>query len=134
MDWVTWLNTGVGVIGIVVGIIGWRSIQAATEINYSVKAGEGSTIHQGGTYNYGVGDDTVRLITKDMTREEMCRLMIKLIPVNTDDDNCIAKRLAVGDVKADDFEKVMSELPTIYYGAKAPLAHKDGNIWIRLEQ
>lgn len=32
MEWVTWINTGVGIIGIVVGIIGWKSLSTATKI------------------------------------------------------------------------------------------------------
>lgn len=131
MDWATWINTIVGIIGIVVGIIGWNSLKAATEINNKAKAGKGSTINQGNTYNYGVSEETVRLITKDMTKEEMCRLIVKLIPVDTDDENCIAKRLASGNVKADDFESVLAELPTIYYGKKEPPTRRKGNIWFR---
>lgn len=134
----TTLNTIVGIVGIIVGIIGavigvigWQSLAAATEINNKAKAGKGSTINQGNTYNYGVSEDTVRLITKDMTKEEMCRLIVRLIPVDTDDDNCIANRLAQGKIKADDFEKVLDELPTIYYGKKQPPTHKKGNIWYR---
>lgn len=118
MDLVTWINTIVGIIGIAVGIIGWNSLKAATEINNKAKAGKGSTINQGNTYNYGVSEETVRLITKDMTKEEMCRLIVKLIPVDTDDDNCIAKKLALGNVKADDFDSVLEELPTIYLWQK----------------
>ena len=37
MDWVTWINTSVGVVGIVVGIIGWRSLSAATKIKNSIQ-------------------------------------------------------------------------------------------------
>lgn len=134
----TTLNTVVGIIGIVVGIIGavvgvigWKSITTATEINNKARAGKGSTINQGNTYNYGISEETVRLITNDMTKEEMCRLIIRLIPINTDDDNCVAKRLAAGNVKADDFENIFAELPTIYYGQKEPTNMKDGNIWFR---
>ena len=126
------IGSVVGIIGTVVGIIGWNSLKAATEINNKAKAGKGSTINQGNTYNnYGVSEKTVRLITKDMAKEEMCRLIVKLIPVDTDDDNCIANQLASGNVKADDFETVLAELPTIYYGEKEPPTHRKGNIWYR---
>lgn len=136
----TTLNTIVGIIGIVVGIIGavvgiigWNSLKAATEINNTAKAGKGSTINQGNTYNYGgVSEETVRLITKDMTKEEMCQLIIRLIPVNTDNENCVANQLRKGTVEADDFDKIIDEIPTVYYGKTPPSSYpemKDGSIW-----
>ena len=38
MDWTTWINTGVGIVGIIVGIIGWKSLTTATKIHNKVKA------------------------------------------------------------------------------------------------
>lgn len=139
----TMLNTIVGIVGIivgvigaVVGIIGWNSLKAATEINNRAKAGKGSTINQGNTYNYGVGEDTVRLIAKDMTKEEMCQLIIRLVPIYTDDENCIGNRLRKGTVVADDFDKIINEIPTTYYGKNPPPGYpqlKDGSIWWNIE-
>ena len=133
MDWVTWINTGVGVIGIVVGIIGAQNLYVANQISNKAKAGKGSTINQGNTYNYGgISEETVRLITKDMTKEEMCQLIVRLIPVNTDDENCIANRLRNGTVTADDFYKIIDEIPTVYYGKTPPPSFpklKEGNLW-----
>ena len=127
------VGTVVGIIGIVVGIIGAKNLYVANQMNNNAKAGKGSTINQGNTYNYGNGisEETARLITKDMTKEEMCRLIVRLIPIDTDDDNCIANQLAYGNVKADDFETVLAELPTIYYGKKEPTTHRKGNMWFR---
>ena len=143
MDWVTWLNTGVGIIGIVatiigivVGVIGWSSLKAATEINNKAKAGKGSTINQGNTYNYGVSEETVRLIAKELTREEMCELIIRLIPINTDDENCIGNRLRNNKVTAEDLHKILDEIPTTYYGKTPPPGFptlKDGNIWYQID-
>lgn len=140
----TTLNTIVGIIGIVVGtigavvgIIGWNSLKAATEINNKAKAGKGSTINQGNTYHYGgVSEETVRLITKDMTKEEMSQLVVRLIPVNTDNENCVANRLRSGKVNADDFEKIIDEIPTTYYGKNPPPGFpklKEGSLWLNVE-
>lgn len=139
----TMLNTIVGIVGIivgvigaVVGIIGRNSLKAATEINNRAKAGKGSTINQGNTYNYGVGEDTVRLITKDMTKDEMCQLIIRLVPICTDDENCIGNRLRKGTVAADDFDKIIDKIPTIYYGKNPPPGYpqlKEGGIWLNIE-
>ena len=136
----TTLNTVLGivgtiatVVGTIVGIIGLKSLNVATEINNRAKAGKGSTINQGNTYNYGgVSEETVRLITKDMTKEEMCQLIIRLIPVNTDNENCVANQLRKGTVEADDFDKIIDEIPTVYYGKTPPSSYpemKDGSIW-----
>ena len=105
MDLLTYINTIVGIIGIIVGIIGWKSLSAASKNN--AKAGNGSTINQGIIYNSGIGEETVRLLTKDMTKEEMCNLIVRLIPIDTDDDDCIALKLRNDEITADDFEKVL---------------------------
>ena len=137
MDLVTWINTIVGIIGIAVGIIGWNSLKAATEINNKAKAGKGSTINQGNTYNYGVSEETVRLITKDMTKEEMCQLIIRLVPIFTDNENCIGNRLRNGTVTSDDFDKIINEIPTTYFGKTPPPGYPnltDGSIWWNIEK
>lgn len=136
----TTLNTVLGivgtiatVVGTIVGIIGLKSLNVATEINNRAKAGKGSTINQGNTYNYGgVSEKTVGLIAKNMTKEEMCRLIVRLIPINTDDENCVANRLRKGTVTAEDFNKIIDEIPTVYYGKTSPPDFpelKDGSIW-----
>ncbi|MBP3651504.1 MAG: hypothetical protein J6J78_00350 [Clostridia bacterium] len=134
MDWVTWINTGVGIIGIVVGIIGAKNISYAKKIinKNKIKADHGSTVYNAETINQGIGDRTARLIAKDMTHEEMCKLIIRLIPVNTDDENCAANRLRRGTVTADQFNELLEEIPTHYYGSKKPPKFpnmKDGSTW-----
>ena len=136
MEWVTWLNTGVGIIGIIVGVIGWKSLSTAMKITNTIKASNGATVYQAKTINQGISEDTVRLIAKDMTKEEMCQLIIRLIPIHTDDDNCVGNRLRNGTVTADDFHKILDEIPTIYYGKTPPPEFpnmKDGNIWFDIE-
>ena len=41
MEWVTWLNTIVGIIGIIVGIIGCKNLSMAIKINNTIKADNG---------------------------------------------------------------------------------------------
>lgn len=138
----TTLNTLVGIVGIVVGIIGavigvigWRSLQAA-ETNNRATASNGSTINQGNTYHYGVSEETVRLIAKNMTLEQMCQLVIRLIPIFTDDENCIGNRLRNGTITADDFDNIIDEIPTTYYGKTPPpdfYQQKSGSVWWNID-
>ena len=138
----TTINTIVGIVGIVVGIIGaiigiigWKSLSEATKIKNSAKADNGATVYQAQTINNGVSDDTVRLISKDITKEQLCRLVTRLIPVNTDDENCIANRMRRDAVSAEKFEEILEEIPEVYYGKTEPPdfpSIKDGAIWYRI--
>ena len=124
----------VGVIGIIVGIIGWKSLNTANKINN--KADNGSTIVQAEIINQGISENTVRLITKDMTKEEMCRLIVRLIPISTDNENCVGNRLRKGDVTADQFEEILENIPTIYYGKIKPPGFpkmKTGDVYYEIE-
>lgn len=72
MDWVTWLNTGVGIIGIVVGIIGWRSLSEATKIKNTIKA---DTVQQAQIIHNGLDEYAVIRLTKETTQEELERIL-----------------------------------------------------------
>ena len=72
MDWVTWLNTGVGVIGIVVGVIGWRSLSEATKIKNTIKA---DTVQQAQIIHNGLDEYAVIRLTKETTQEELERIL-----------------------------------------------------------
>lgn len=131
MEWVTWINTGVGVIGIIVGIIGWKSLSNAVKIKNLINANNGATVYNAQTIHQGISENTVKLIAKDMSKEQMCQLIVKLIPIQTDDDNCIGIKIRNGDVTADDFDEILKEIPTIYYGKKEPPKNsKSGDLWI----
>lgn len=62
----------VGIIGIIVGIVGAQSLSAAQKIKNSISADGGSVVTQTQIYQQGVSEDTIRLIAKDMTKEQMC--------------------------------------------------------------
>ena len=72
MEWVTWINTGVGIIGIIVGIIGWKSLSAATRIKNSVKA---ENVQQAQIIHNGLDDYAVIRLTKETTQEELERIL-----------------------------------------------------------
>ena len=132
----TALNTIVGIIGIIVGVIGWQNLNEAKRIRNTAKAGDCSTIIQAEVVNQGVSEDTVRLIASDMTKEELCQLVIRLIPIYTDDENCVGNRLRRGDVTADQFDEIIENIPTIYYGKTKPPGFpnmKDGDIYCEIE-
>lgn len=136
MDWVTWINTCVGVIGIIVGIIGLISLHEAKIIKNTIKSSDGAMIINTEVYNQGVSEDTVRLIASDMTKEELCQLVIRLIPIYTDDENCVGNRLRRGDVTADQFDEILENIPTTYYGKTKPPGFpymKDGDIYCEIE-
>ena len=75
MDWVTLVNTGVGVVGIVVGIIGWRSLSAATKIKNSIKA---NTVQQAQIINNGLDSYAVIRLSKETTKEELVSIVESL--------------------------------------------------------
>jgi len=72
MEWVTWINTGVGIIGIIVGIIGWKSLSAATRIKNTVKA---ENVQQAQIIHNGLDDYAVIRLTKETTQEELERIL-----------------------------------------------------------
>ncbi len=72
MEWVTWINTGVGVIGIIVGIIGWKSLSAATRIKNTIKA---ENVQQAQIIHNGLDDYAVIRLTKETTQEELERIL-----------------------------------------------------------
>ena len=72
MEWVTWINTGVGVIGIIVGIIGWKSLSAATRIKNTIKA---ENVQQAQIIHNGLDDYAVIRLTKETTQEKLERIL-----------------------------------------------------------
>ena len=72
MECVTWINTTVGIIGIIVGIIGWRSLSAATKIKNTVNA---KNVQQAQIIHNGLDDYAVIRLTKETTQEELERIL-----------------------------------------------------------
>ena len=74
-DIATWLNTLVGVIGIIVGIIGWKSLSAADKIRNNLNASGGSTIQQAQVISNGLDDYAVIRLSRDTTKEELQKIV-----------------------------------------------------------
>lgn len=77
MDWTTWINTIVGVIGIIVGVIGWRNLSAAMKIKNSVKA---DTVQQAQIIQNGLDAYAVVRLSRETTQEELKRVIETLQP------------------------------------------------------
>lgn len=69
MEWVTWVNTGVGIIGIVVGVIGWKALSVATKI--TIKAKENATVQQAQTINNGLSSMEVIALAEETTNKKI---------------------------------------------------------------
>lgn len=74
---VTWINTLVGIIGIVVGIIGWKSLSTATKIVNKVNAKNIGQVQNAQVINNSNGLDSYAVIrlTRDTTKEELQKII-----------------------------------------------------------
>ena len=75
MEWVTWINTGVGIVGIIVGIIGWKSLSTATKIKNSIKA---NTVQQAQVINNGLDAYAVIRLSRETTKDELEKIIESL--------------------------------------------------------
>ena len=118
--WVTILNTVVGIIGILVGIIGWRSLSTANKIRNSIGDVRESTIQQAQTINVNHGLDTYAIIklSKQVTQEELAGIVERIIGV---EDTAIS------------IKQEMDTQPKIHVGSSEPVAAKQGDIWITID-
>ena len=85
-DIATWINTAIGIIGIVVGIIGWRSLSAATKIVNKVEAKNIDQVQNAQVINNTNGLDSyavIRLI-RDTTKDELQRIIDDFNNSNTE--------------------------------------------------
>ena len=120
MDWVTWINTGVGVIGIIVGIIGWKSLTTATKIKNKAKADNGASIQQAQTINNGLDSYAVIRLSKDTTQEELVRLVREINLASKNDVNNAISEL----------EEKVDALPRIHVGPTEPENLRNGDLWL----
>lgn len=79
-EWSTIINTGVGIIGIIVGIIGWKSLSSATKIKNSIKGVNNSTVQQAQTITVNNGLDTYAVIklSQETTQEELTEIVKRI--------------------------------------------------------
>lgn len=115
--WVTIFNTAVGIIGIVVGIIGLRSLSTVNKIRNNTGDVRESTIQQAQTINVNNGLDTYAIIklSKQVTQEELAGIVERIISV---EDTAIS------------IKQEMDTQPKIQVSSSEPVAAKRGDIWI----
>ena len=111
MDWTTWINTIVGVIGIIVGVIGWRNLSAAMKIKNSVKA---DTVQQAQIIQNGLDAYAVVRLSRETTQEELKRVIETLQPqweeLNDLVDKKVNSALDERIVTNEEFEEWLKEI------------------------
>lgn len=131
MDWVTWINTAVGIIGIIVGIIGWKSLTTATKIKNKAKADNGASIQQAQTINNGLDSYAVIRLSKDTTQEELVRLVKEIDLVSKNDvANAISEHVLPTQKQLNELEEKVEAMPKIHVGPIAPENPQDGDLWV----
>lgn len=119
-NWITLIGIGVGVIGIIVGIIGGKSLKTVNEIKNNANNLNNSIVQQAQTItvNNGLDKYAVIKISKETTQEELLE---------------IVERLNNSDSKMKKFEKKLSSYPKIHVDKTKPKIDKmkEGDIWLR---
>lgn len=117
----TFLNTGVGIIGIIVGIIGWRSLRNSIEIKNSINNVNNSTVQQVQTLNLNNGLDSYAVIklSKETTKEELVSLVEQI--------NDTYAKISIVEDKID-------KQPKIHIGSEKPKESKNGDVWFQIEE
>ena len=68
----TIINTVVGIIGIIVGVIGWKSLSTAIKIKNEIKA---NTVQQAQIINNGMDSFAVIKLTEETTKQELVKII-----------------------------------------------------------
>lgn len=127
MDFVTWINTAVGAIGIIVGIIGWKSLSAATKIKNRIKA---DTVQQAQIIHNGLDDYAVIRLSRETTKEELERIILEMQPVTKNEISEIQEK---SNERITQLETKVDSIPNVYVGKDPPAESKDGDIWFQVE-
>ena len=131
MDWVTWINTAVGIIGIIVGIIGWKSLTTATKINNTAEASSGASIQQAQTINNGLDSYAVIRLSKDTTQDELIRLIKEInLASKNDVESAIEVQVSPAKKQITELEEKIDALPKIHVGPTAPPNFRTGDFWL----
>lgn len=117
-DWIGIIGIVATIVGIIVGIIGWKSLNKANQIhatsieNSPVTQGENVTIINNGNDTY-----VIMKIARDITRDELSEVVHKL--------SSIKEEVNVVKHEVDSF-------PRFHVGTTPPSGAKNGDIWFRL--
>ena len=133
MEWVTWINTGVGVIGIVVGIIGWKSLSTATKIKNTIKADKAATVQQAQVINNGLDSYAVIRLTRETTKEELQKAIADLQPLVWEDLDDMSEKVNATNEQVKELTGRIDKMPNIHVGKEPPEHLKNGDIWFSIE-
>lgn len=134
MDWVTWVNTLVGIVGIVVGIIGWKSLSVATKIKNSARADNNSTIQQAQIINNGIDSYAVIRLSRETTQEELQKLIDRLKLITKEEmDDIVSQKMEPAEQKIDTLQETVQKMPRIHISNEEPTELRDGDIWAKIE-
>ena len=133
MEWVTWINTGVGIIGIVVGIIGWKSLSTATKIKNTIKADKAATVQQAQVINNGLDSYAVIRLTRETTKEELQKAIADLQPLVWEDLDDMSEKVNATNEQVKELTGRSDKMPNIHVGKEPPEHLKNGDIWFSIE-
>ena len=133
MEWVTWINTGVGIIGIVVGIIGWKSLSTATKIKNTIKADKAATVQQAQVINNGLVSYAVIRLTRETTKEELQKAIADLQPLVWEDLDDMSEKVNATNEQVKELTGRIDKMPNIHVGKEPPEHLKNGDIWFSIE-
>ena len=133
MEWVTWINTGVGIIGIVVGIIGWKSLSTATKIKNTIKADKAATVQQAQVINNGLDSYAVIRLTRETTKEELQKAIADLQPLVWEDLDDMSEKVNATNEQVRELTGRIDKMPNIHVGKEPPEHLKNGDIWFSIE-
>lgn len=74
----TWINTVVGIVGTIVGVMGWMSLNEVINIKNSLIVTDKSTIQNAQIINNGLDSYAVIRLSRDTTREELQKTIDEL--------------------------------------------------------
>ena len=133
MEWVTWINTGVGIIGIVVGIIGWKRLSTATKIKNTIKADKAATVQQAQVINNGLDSYAVIRLTRETTKEELQKAIADLQPLVWEDLDDMSEKVNATNEQVKELTGRIDKMPNIHVGKEPPEHLKNGDIWFSIE-
>lgn len=133
-DWVTWINTAVGLIGIIVGLIGVKNIYDAKKIFNSVKAGDNANIQQAEVIYNGLDNYAVIKLSKEATKEELEKVISEMQPLREADlEELFMRRISPTEKQLMQLKEDFDKQPKISFGREEPTNLTDGDIYIKIE-
>ena len=137
----TTLNTIVGIIGIVstiigiiVGIVGGKSLYEATKINNKAKADNGATVQQAQIINNGLDSYAVIRLSRETTQAELQKVIDELKPLTWEEiDDVVSEKITPTFQRLNDLQETVQKIPQIHVSKETPEEAKDGDIWLKIE-